>query len=169
MCAHSIHILYDMKYIVIPCFQNRLASTIAIYRGKSIDCKNKLRTYRTFKIKFEQEQYLKNIKSLELRRCLSKFRTSCHDLEIETGRYKKLKLEERVCCSCNNKSVEDEVHFLIHCPKYQQKRKICYQFLSQKCMNLFGLCQMRTKKFVTNWLYLYMNLLNHDNTHPRTK
>jgi hypothetical protein len=29
-----------------------------------------------------------------LRRCLSKFRTSCHDLEIERGRCKKLKLEE---------------------------------------------------------------------------
>jgi hypothetical protein len=40
--------------------------------------------------KFEQEQYLKNIKSFGLRRCLSKFRTSCHDSEIERGRYKKL-------------------------------------------------------------------------------
>ena len=44
-------------------------------------------------------------------RKLSKLRCGNHDLAIETGRYKKQAVEERLCLNCNK--VEDELHFLM--------------------------------------------------------
>ena len=40
---------------------------------------------------------------------------------IETGRLKKIDLEERMCKMCSQKRVEDECHFLLECPAYNKK------------------------------------------------
>ena len=48
---------------------------------------NKLRTYYTFKKKFEYEKYLALQGNFALRRNITKIRTSSHKLEIEAGRY----------------------------------------------------------------------------------
>ena len=59
------------------------------------------------------EPYLLTITNKESRRKLSKLRCGSHDLSIETGRYKKQAVEERLCLNCNK--VEDELHFLMEC------------------------------------------------------
>ena len=45
-------------------------------------------------------------------------------LRIETGRYENPKLpeEQRVCLICGQNTVENEIHFLIYCPVYEEKR-----------------------------------------------
>ena len=48
---------------------------------------------------------------------------SDHMLEIERGRYKKIKREERKCKMCTMDVVEDEIHYFFHCPKYYNIRK----------------------------------------------
>ena len=48
---------------------------------------------------------------------------SDHFLEIERGRYKKLKRNERLCQMCSMNVVEDEIHYFFHCPKYNEIRK----------------------------------------------
>ena len=58
-------------------------------RKNAIDKRGKLRTYYTFKPFFKKEPYLSEIKSREERICLTQFRLSSHQLEIERGRYKK--------------------------------------------------------------------------------
>ena len=52
-----------------------------------------------------------------------KFRLSNHKLKIETGRHTKTPIDERTCDLCDNKDIEDEQHFLIHCPFYNKERK----------------------------------------------
>ena len=49
---------------------------------------------------------------------------SSHTLTIETGRYAKPKIakEERKCRYCNLDDVEDEKHFLLKCPLYNEER-----------------------------------------------
>ena len=42
---------------------------------------------------------------------------------IETGRHKKIDLEETMCKMCSQKRVEDERHFLQECPAYNKVRK----------------------------------------------
>lgn len=88
--------------------------------GKKVNTGNKLRTYRKFKNIFMFEPYLR-INSRKDRQIISKFRTSCHDLEIERGRYTGIKAENRKCQICNN-AVEDELHFLLKCNTLKEIR-----------------------------------------------
>ena len=82
------------------------------------------RTYSKFKFKFQMEPYLIKIKDYKLRKALTKLRTSSHRLRIETGRHKRQADHEhddsRLCSQCN--LVEDEAHFVLHCPRYINER-----------------------------------------------
>ena len=82
---------------------------------------SKLRTYGILKNKIGIEKYLIQIRNSEVRRNLSKFRLSNHNLNIEKGRYNGIPKELRFCPFCP-KRVETEVHFLIECPLYQNIR-----------------------------------------------
>jgi hypothetical protein len=59
--------------------------------------------------------------SKEHRSFPTKIRISVHSLNIETGRYNSTPREQRLCKFCPS-SVEDEKHFILHCPKYQNIR-----------------------------------------------
>ena len=50
-----------------------------------------------------------------------KMMVSCHHLRVETGRWKKTPREERKCCVCG--TLEDELHAIYECPKYQDARQ----------------------------------------------
>ena len=74
-----------------------------------------MRSYTIYKSALQMEKYL--YLPLHLRAAFTKFRLSCHSLEIETGRYVRpyLPPEERICHIC--KVMEDEKHFLLSCPR----------------------------------------------------
>ena len=92
----------------------------------------KLYLYRRVKLCFGMEPYLKHIRKLKIRRALTAFRISAHNLEIETGRYihdqtavgnsGSIKREDRFCTICyeENKSkvMGDEEHAIMHCPRF---------------------------------------------------
>jgi hypothetical protein len=85
----------------------------------------KLRTYAKIKNSVYMEQYLlDNRLTWKQKRTLAKFRLGDHRLKIETGRHCRPKLppEERICTVCKSSKVEDEVHFIIECPKYDLLR-----------------------------------------------
>ena len=50
-------------------------------------------------------------------------------LHIETGRYRNLKVEERLCKVCDLKTVENELHFVFDCPTYSQLRLVYYNWI----------------------------------------
>jgi hypothetical protein len=62
------------------------------------------------------------------KRCaFTRLRISSHDLMIEKGRYKKpkkLEVKDRICTHCNDAQIEDEMHFMMHCNLYHEKRKL---------------------------------------------
>ncbi len=83
----------------------------------------KLRTYKTFKDKFCFENYL-YVPDAKARTALARFRTSSRDLEIEIGRHHKpdpLPISDRLCKECLE--VEDEVHRLLQCKRFQALRE----------------------------------------------
>ena len=92
--------------------------------GRKDSQKNKLRTYRTFKIIYKQENYLKGVSNIKHRIALTKLRISNHCLQIERGRHCRpyIKPEERICPLCDH-GMEDEKHFLLKCPLFSPKRK----------------------------------------------
>ena len=69
--------------------------------------------------------------SKDKRSLITKFRPSCHTLNIETLRYcrPKVSRDRRFCPFCPE-SVESEEHFLLECKKYDSLR-ISNKFISE--------------------------------------
>ena len=76
---------------------------------------------------FGTECYLKHISKPKFRIDLSKLRASSHDLEVERGRYVRLKLDinEQLCISCH--VIEDEEHFVTDCENKRGMRKSFFE------------------------------------------
>ena len=72
---------------------------------------NQLRLYRVLKPALCWEDYLLEISNRNERRELTKLRSGTHALRLETGRWRKEKIEDRLCCVCVEGEVEDEMHF----------------------------------------------------------
>ena len=87
---------------------------------------DKLRSYSQFKSQLNLENYISVVESVNHRRFLSKLRCSCHVLKIETGRRRKLNIEDRVCDMCGDGYVEDEYHFVLICRVYEELRSKYY-------------------------------------------
>ena len=90
---------------------------------------SKLRTYGLIKTEIGFEKYLDEMDNTKTRTVFTKFRISAHRLRIETGRYikrdknKKDPCTEKFCPFCIDK-IESEIHFLLHCPKYELIRAL---------------------------------------------
>ena len=85
----------------------------------------KLRTYKLFKTEFKLETHLTYPQNVNHMLALTKFRISSHNLHIETGRYTrpmKTPVSERVCLYCSDGTIEDEMHFVLHCIFYVEER-----------------------------------------------
>jgi len=87
--------------------------------------RNKLRTYR------KAEKYLYT----DVDKCsiatFVRVRISNCNLDIERGRYSKLPVEQRICRLCSSVTVvEDEFHFIMHCPKLSAYRFDLFESLS---------------------------------------
>ena len=118
----NIHINISTKLFQIKCTKfftdqwNKIVNKESAKRGIG---GSKLRTYRLFKQRYETELYATNIYNKGHKSALAKFR-------LETGRYKGLSIEERLCQVCDMHVVEDEKHVLLECPLYTPTRDILF-------------------------------------------
>jgi hypothetical protein len=87
----------------------------------------KLENYLILKQKFGIEKYLTVLKNFDHRKYITKLRVVSHRLHIETGRYKKTPRELRICQQCSSNLIEDEIHFLTVCTKYDKERQELYK------------------------------------------
>ena len=90
--------------------------------------KGKLRTFALFKSNFEKELYLETVDDIYKRKCLTRFKISAHRLEVESGRYKKQPVSDRICKFCKLDQIEDEIHFLCNCSAYNFERQTFFHF-----------------------------------------
>ena len=88
--------------------------------------KPKLRTNREWKNTFEAENYIKLNLTRSQRSITAQLRGGCLPLLIETGRYRGVKLEDKICPFCDRNEVETEYHFILYCILYEN-RVICLQ------------------------------------------
>ena len=68
-------------------------------------------------------------------RTLLKFLVRCNiskRFRIGTGRYDNLQRDERLCNLCNCNRIEDETHFLLHCPSFCSIRDMFFSKLEPK-------------------------------------
>ena len=93
-----------------------------------IHSSSKMKTLNLLKTLPGTEIYLSEVTNSKHRCAMTKLRLSSHRLEIETGRYTRPKTdaEKRYCSYCKffgKEVVEDEIHFLITCPMYDEIRE----------------------------------------------
>ena len=93
---------------------------MGLFIGLCINQSNKLRVYRTFKAKYEYEDYSNEIANIQHITNFTKLRISNHSLEIEKGRHQRpyVKPKDRVYQTCKIET-EDEAHLLLRYPSYQ--------------------------------------------------
>ena len=92
--------------------------------------KPKLRNYVKFKQDINVEEYVTINISRSQRSLLAQLRMGILPLNIETGRYLRKTLNERLCLLCNQNTIEDEFHFLFSCPVYNDERTNFCQLIS---------------------------------------
>jgi hypothetical protein len=63
-----------------------------------------------------------------------KIRVSAHPLNIETGRYKNIIRSERKCTNCSEEDIEDEKHFVVDCPLYENIRVKFFDKVIDLCL-----------------------------------
>ena len=83
-----------------------------------LESSTKLITYNEYKSLLNIEKYLKVIHNYFICKQLAKLHTSNHDLMIEKGRHHGTEVANRTFEQCDMQQVEDEYHFLLQCPKY---------------------------------------------------
>lgn len=94
---------------------------------EEINIMPKLRTYKTLLRNFGTPAYIKSRIEKSQRSTITKLRVGVYPINIETGRHRKEKLEERTCPACIN-TIEDEEHFLVTCPLYNETRQNLYNY-----------------------------------------
>ena len=62
---------------------------------------------------------------------LAKFRMSAHQLRIETGHYQGIEESDRIFLLCKSGEVESEIHFLMECFCFKQKRRLFLNFVEK--------------------------------------
>ena len=88
-----------------------------------VSSKPKLRLYVNFKTEYgKTEEYVQKVRVKSHRSLLARLRGGTAPLQIETGRYIGLPVEERICRSCNTRQAEDKQHFCVGCPALEEAR-----------------------------------------------
>jgi len=99
----------------------------------------KLRTYRSFKSVFCVESYVIKILSRKRRSLLAKLRMGILPLAIETGRWRSLPIDERICVLCNENQIEDEAHFMFECSFYEGHRAEFLSTIANYCQDFLSM------------------------------
>ena len=97
--------------------------------SNNVGFKPNLRYYAQFKQDVDVEKYVKFSMTRSQRSLLAQLRMGILPLHIETGRYYRKPLQERVCLYCSDDIIEDEYHFLCCCTAYYSERDQLYRKL----------------------------------------
>ncbi len=109
----------NLSEIDLTMFIEKLGNFVQDKWLESVHSKPKLRTYKKFKSKLVPEDYVLRLMSRFHRSTFAKLRCGILPLSIEVGRYRGIKVEDRICPLCKN-GVEDEIHFLFECSEYER-------------------------------------------------
>ena len=123
--------------------------------SNEISTSSKLSTYKEFKTLLNPEKYLQVISNYFIRKQLTRFRISNHQLLIEEGRHRRIDPIDRRCKFCEMNCVENEIHFLLVCPLYH-KLQLKYILIPehfgfyQSYNNLIKIMSSESEKVIRN-------------------
>ena len=82
------------------------------------------------------------MQSKDQRKLMGELRCGCAKLEVETGRWKRVAREDRICSLCKE-DMGDESHFLTSCEALKDERFDLEQFLNYEDENFDSNVVMR--------------------------
>ena len=82
------------------------------------------------------------------RKALTRFRIRAHNLEVETGRYNAVPLENRKCKHCGHNDIEDEIHFTFKCEKNNILRKELISYCNRESVTFNSLPMVHKLTFI---------------------
>ena len=119
-----------------------------------------------FKDNFETELYIKQRIPKFQRSIFAQLRVGILPLEIEVGRYYRIKVENRICKLCKE-DIEDEIHFMCKCKSLKEIRDKYFLLLNtpkETCIEQFifimNNASKMTVKFVNDMWQKRSFLLN---------
>ena len=133
----------------IPTLKRRLTDNFIVELRRGLNSSTSMTLYREINTTFDLQSYLLKIQNSKQRQALSKLRLSSHGLLIETGRHSGIARENRTCAFCNTNDIEDEYHFVLICPLYNDSRisfikKIVYE--SPECVQIYKIAKFKWKE-----------------------
>ena len=164
---HGLEYVWNQQFEIEIPFNTIRQRIFDMYFQKwysEINNSNRLMSYSIFKHDFVFEKYLNMPIENKYKVALTRFRTSSHDLIIETGRYENIPRAQRLCKSCNMKKIEDEFHFLLVCPKYRDQRKkylktyFCHWPSLHKFENLMSASSNKVLFNLSKFIYCAMKI-----------
>ncbi len=90
-----------------------------------------LDNYMKFKPSHGLEHYFSVVSNKKHLTALCRFRLRSHNLAIELGRHKNMPRDRRICNYCDMDQIEDEIHFLLFCPLYEEFRRPLIPLISE--------------------------------------
>ena len=116
-------VFYDRQVVNIQTAKVKLLQVQETKWKELSQRKPKLRTYISFKPTLTSEKYCTLNLTPSERSLMAQLRCGILPLHIETGRFRKTKLEDRICEFCSSNKVEDECHFIFDCNMYSDERE----------------------------------------------
>jgi hypothetical protein len=113
-----------------------------------VESKPKLHFYKEIKHQIATENYCSVNLNRSQRSLVAKLRMGIFPINVELGRYRRLAREDRTCPVCNSGDVEDELHVLFHCVKYQEARNKLLTY-ANSIKNLTGIGDISNFEFLT--------------------
>ena len=129
------------------------------------DNHSSLALFRTLQPEYVYAQYLSEVKCFSNRRLLSRFRSGCYGLRVDTGRWEgnvHLDRKHRLCLVCRStQDVEDEHHFLFDCPVYSSLPASHVSMFQQTCSvsDFFTRCEAHAGGFIRSCFSLISSIL----------
>ena len=114
----------NLFHIDLHVSEHRLRHEQSLLWFDNVRRKPKLRTYILFKNDYRAEPYVTMFLPRRQRSLLAQFRAGVLPLRIETGRFRREPVDNRICIFCNQNAIENEVHFLLHCSLYNDLREL---------------------------------------------
>ena len=89
---------------------------------QKLDASSKGKFHYSFKHDLTFQNYLSKLDSKHYLPII-KYRTSNHKLPVETGQWKNVPLDEKICQLCTKSDIDDEFHYLLCCTFFESERK----------------------------------------------
>ena len=128
--------------LFLACFKQRLTDNFVQSRDEFFNNSSKCFLYKHLIDHVGIQFYLTKSIPENYTSLLTKFRVSAHQLRIEQGRYNGTARPDRICEICNMNEIEDEYHFILICPMYNDIRSAYIKRYYWNHASMFKLVQL---------------------------